>query len=194
MMLIFSALYERVMHWSAHPRAPWYLGGLSFAESSFFPIPPDVMLAPMTLARPHAWLRLATITTLASVAGGVLGWFIGHFAMGLAEPLIEQAGYSDGYERAREWFTKWGFWAVLLAGFSPIPYKVFTVAAGAMSLFLPLFILGSLLGRGARFYLVAALVAWGGPPMEARFKRHIDLIGWMVVIVCIVAYIVWRNT
>lgn len=193
-MAVFSALYRRVMIWSAYPRAPWYLGGLSFAESSFFPIPPDVMLAPMTLARPRAWFRLATITTVASVAGGVLGWLIGYFAIGAAEPVIERAGYMDGYERASDWFSEWGFWAVLLAGFSPIPYKVFTVAAGAMGLNLPLFILGSLLGRGGRFYLVAALIAWGGPPMEARFRQHIDLIGWIVVLLCVVAYLVWRNT
>lgn len=193
-MAFFSALYRRVMVWSAHPRAPWYLGGLSFAESSFFPIPPDVMLAPMTLARPTAWFRLATITTLTSVAGGVLGWLIGFFAIGMAEPVIEQAGYMEGYQRARDWFTTWGFWAVLLAGFSPIPYKVFTIAGGAMGLNLALFVLGSLLGRGGRFYLVAALIAWGGPPMEARLRRHIDLIGWIVVLLCIVAYLIWRNT
>ncbi|MEA5446177.1 YqaA family protein [Gammaproteobacteria bacterium AB-CW1] len=191
-MRIFSWLYERVMRWSAHPRAPWYLGGLSFAESTFFPVPPDVMLAPMVLARPRRWLRLATITTLASVIGGVVGWLLGYFAIELVMPVIEQASYQGAYERAREWFLEWGFWAVLLAGFSPIPYKVFTIAAGVLSLNLPVFILASLLGRGGRFYLVAWLVAWGGPPVAARIRKHIDLVGWILVLILLVAILVWR--
>jgi len=188
----FSYLYARVMRWSAHPRAPWYLAGMSFAESTFFPIPPDVMLAPMTLARPHRWLRLAMITTLASVAGGVVGWFIGYFAMELVFPLIETAGYQGAYERARVWFIEWGFWAVLLAGFSPIPFKVFTIAAGALALNLPLFVLAAILGRGGRFFLVAWLVSWGGPPVEARVKQHIDLLGYVTVGLCVLLLLWWR--
>jgi membrane protein YqaA with SNARE-associated domain len=191
-MRLFSRLYALVMRWSAHPRAPWYLAGLSFSESSFFPVPPDVMLAPMTLARPPAWWRYALITTLASVAGGVLGWLIGYYGIDLVMPVIEGAGHLEGFERARAWFLEWGFWAVLLAGFSPIPYKVFTIAAGAMVLNLPMFVLASVIGRGGRFFLVAALVAWGGPPIEARIKQHMDLVGWLVVLLCVIAYLLWR--
>jgi len=191
-MRLFSFLYARVMRWSAHPRAPWYLGGLSFAESTFFPVPPDVMLAPMTLARPDHWFRLALITTVASVLGGIVGWLMGYFAVELVMPMIEQAGYSDAYERAQAWFLEWGFWAVLLAGFSPIPYKIFTIAAGVLSLNLPLFILASCLGRGGRFFLVARLVSWGGPSVEARVKQHIDFIGWVTVFVLLLAFVWWR--
>lgn len=191
-MRIFRPLYDWVIKWCGHPRAESFLAGLSFAESSFFPIPPDVMLAPMTLARPSRSWRLATITTVASVLGGVAGYAIGWFSVDLIEPLLRSAGYWEGYVRATEWFELWGFLAVLAAGFSPIPYKVFTIAAGALQMFLPLFIVASLVGRGARFFLVAALVKWGGPPVEQRLKQHIDLLGWITVAAAVVVYVLYR--
>jgi membrane protein YqaA with SNARE-associated domain len=104
-MRLFGPLYDRVLSWARHPHAPWYLGGLSFAESSFFPIPPDVMLAPMTLARPEAAMRLALLTTLTSVAGGIAGYAIGYFAIDLAEPWMREAGYWDGYTQVRVMFV-----------------------------------------------------------------------------------------
>jgi membrane protein YqaA with SNARE-associated domain len=187
-MKLFGPLYDRVLSWAAHPKARWYLAGLSFTESSFFPIPPDVMLAPMTLARPvDAW-RLAMLTTLASVAGGVLGYLIGFFALDLVEPWMVSAGYWEGYLQVREWFQAWGFWAVLAAGFSPIPYKLFTVAAGALAMFLPVFVIASIIGRGGRFFLVAGLIRWGGAPMEARLRRHVEFLGWLLVILLLFAW------
>lgn len=189
-MKIFSALYARTMIWARHRRAPWYLGGLSFAESSFFPIPPDVMLAPMSLANPsRAWL-FALITTVASVAGGVLGYFIGAFAFDFVEPLISGGRYWDAYLLAQAWFGQWGFWAILLAGFSPIPYKVFTIAAGAASMALLPFVIASLIGRGARFFLVAGLMALGGPRMEAMLHRYVDWLGWATVGLVAIAVVV----
>lgn len=193
-MRIFSPLYERVMRWSAHPRAVWYLGGLGFAESSFFPIPPDVMLAPMTLARPTAWVRYATVVTLLSVLGGLLGMLIGMFAIETIEPLLHEYGYWPGYLKARAWFVEWGFWAVFLAGFSPIPYKVFTISAGALGMSVPLFLVASLIGRGGRFFLVAGLVRWLGPPFESRLRRHVDVIGWACVLLAVAAYVIIRNS
>jgi membrane protein YqaA with SNARE-associated domain len=187
-MKLFGPLYDRVLSWAAHPKARWYLGGLSFAESSFFPVPPDVMLAPMTLARPvDAW-RLALLTTLASVAGGVLGYLIGYFALDLVEPWMVSSGYWDGYLQVREWFQAWGFWAVLAAGFSPIPYKLFTIAAGALAMFLPVFVIASIIGRGGRFFLVAGLIRWGGAPMEARLRRHVEFLGWLLVVLLLFAW------
>jgi len=189
-MRLFGPLYDRVLGWAAHPKARWYLGGLSFAESSFFPIPPDVMLAPMALARPvDAW-RLALLTTLTSVAGGVLGYLIGYFALDLVEPWLASAGYLDGYLQVRGWFQTWGFWAVLAAGFSPIPYKLFTIAAGALGMFLPVFVLASIIGRGGRFFLVAGLIRWGGAPMEARLRRNVEFLGWLFVGLLLVAWFV----
>jgi membrane protein YqaA with SNARE-associated domain len=188
-MRIFGPLYDRVLGWAAHPKARWYLGALSFAESSFFPVPPDVMLAPMTLARPvDAW-RLAALTTITSVAGGVLGYFIGYFALDLVEPWIVSAGYWEGYLQVQGWFRTWGFWAVLAAGFSPIPYKLFTVAAGALAMFMPAFVLASLVGRGGRFFLVAGLIRWGGAPMEAQLRRHVEFLGWLVVGLLLLAWL-----
>lgn len=180
-MKIFTVLYDKVMGWVRHPHASWYLAGLSFAESSFFPVPPDVMLAPMSMARPARAMRLALLTTLASVAGGILGYLIGMLAFDLVEPLLHQYGYWEKYLRAREWFETWGFWAIFVAGFSPIPYKVFTITAGVIGMsFLP-FVLASLIGRGGRFFLVAGLMAWGGESMEAKLRQWVDWIGWLTV-------------
>ncbi len=192
-MRLFSPLYRRVMQWSRHPRAPWYLGGLSFAESSFFPIPPDVMLAPMALARPDRAWRLALITTLASVAGGLAGYAIGHFAFELIAPWIEaRPRYAEGYRLAVDWFERYGFWAVFVAGFSPIPYKVFTIAAGVLSMALLPFVLASVIGRGARFYLVAGLMRLGGARMEAALHRYVDTLGWAVVAAVVIALLLMR--
>lgn len=192
-MRIFGPLYDLVLAWAGKPTARWYLGALSFAESSFFPVPPDVMLAPMTLARPEEGPRLALITTLASVVGGVAGYAIGYFALDLVEPWMRTAGYWDGYLTVRSWFEQWGFWAVLAAGFSPVPYKLFTIASGALSMFLPVFVAASFIGRGARFYLVALLIRWGGEPMEQRLRRNVELLGWLMVILLVVAYLLIRD-
>ncbi len=190
-MGLFTRLYDSCLHWSRHRRAPYYLAGLSFAESSFFPIPPDVMLMPMSLTQPSRAMRFALITTLASVAGGVLGYAIGLFALDWVAPLIEAGGrWSAAYNKASAWFIDWGFWAVLIAGFSPIPYKVFTISAGALSMaFIP-FVIASALGRGGRFFLVAGLLAWGGPAMEARIRVYVERIGWSLVGLAVIAYIV----
>ncbi len=187
-MRLFSRLLNMVMGWAEHRHASYYLAGLSFAESSFFPIPPDVMLAPMSLAKPERAWQFALVTTIASVLGGIAGYFIGMFAFELVEPLLHRAGYWQRYLDAREWFAVWGVWVVFLAGFSPIPYKIFTVTAGVVGMaFLP-FVLASFVGRGARFFLVAWLMRIGGPKMEGILKQYIDRIGWLLVIVVVVGY------
>lgn len=180
------------MQWARHRHAPWFLGGLSFAESSFFPIPPDVMLAPMSLANPKRALWFALITTLASVTGGLFGYLIGVYAFEMIEPWLRTTRYWSSYDVAVTWFGEWGFWAVFVAGFSPIPYKVFTIAAGALSMAVLPFALASLVGRGARFFLVAALMAWGGARMEAVLHRYIDRLGWATVVAVVVGVLVYR--
>jgi membrane protein YqaA with SNARE-associated domain len=177
------------MQWSRHPRAPWYLGGLSFAESSFFPIPPDVMLAPMCLARPRRAWRFALLTTLTSVAGGLFGYAIGYYAFELIQPWLAASRYWEAYQAAVDWFERWGFWAVFVAGFSPIPYKAFTIAAGVMTMALLPFILASLVGRGARFYLVAGLMRLGGARMEAMLRRYVDGLGWATVVAVVLGVV-----
>lgn len=191
-MNFFSRLYARVMQWSQHRHAPRYLMGLSFAESSFFPIPPDVMLAPMSLAQPQRALHFALLTTVASVAGGIAGYLIGYFALDALTPWLQSIGYWPKIEQVKLWFTEWGVWVVFLAGFSPIPYKLFTITAGALSMALVPFVLASLIGRGARFYLVAGLMIWGGERMEATLRRYMDAIGWFVVLLVVVGYGIYK--
>lgn len=168
------------MRWARHRHAPWYLAGLSFAESSFFPIPPDVMLAPMALADTQKAWRLAAIATLFSVLGGAAGYAIGMFAFDMVQPLLVRAGYMDKYQLAVDWFNQYGVWVVFLAGFSPIPYKLFTIAAGVVAMAFFPFVIASAIGRGARFFIVAALMVWGGERMDQAMRRYVDRIGWLV--------------
>lgn len=185
-MRIFSSLYDRVMSWSRHRHAPWYLGGLSFAESSFFPIPPDVMLAPMSMARPQRAWYYAALTTVTSVLGGLLGYFIGVFAFELIAPLVSEGGrYAEPFAAAELWFEEWGVWAIFIAGFSPIPYKIFTISAGVLHMALVPFVVASAIGRGARFFIVAALMAWGGERMEVTLRQYVDRLGWIMVLLIV---------
>jgi membrane protein YqaA with SNARE-associated domain len=193
-MKLFTMLYEKVMTWSRLPNAQWYLSALSFAESSFFPIPPDVMLAPMSLATPSKAWRYAFMTTIASVLGGLFGYFIGATALDLILPYIQShAKYWEAFQTAKSWFESWGFWAIFVAGFTPIPYKVFTIAAGSLAMPIIPFIFGSVIGRGMRFYLVAGLMKWGGPTMETKLKQYIDYIGWAVIAIAM-GVIIFANS
>ena len=194
-MAIFGPLYERVMRWSRHRHAEWYLGAMSFAESSFFPIPVDVMLAPMCLAQPQRAWRFALNATLLSVLGGLAGYAIGFLTFEAVEPWLRDSHYWDPYLTARAWFDDYGMWAVFVAGFSPIPYKVFTIAAGVAAVSLPGFFIASLIGRGARFFLVAAFVRYAGVRLEARLIQYIERIGWGVLLaaVIIIAWFMLRH-
>ncbi|MBY6203917.1 YqaA family protein [Halomonas denitrificans] len=188
-MRLFRPIYDRVLEWSRHRNAHRYLAGLSFAEATFFPVPPDVMLAPMVLAdRDRAW-RLAGLTTVASVIGGLAGYLIGWLALEVVLPLVERFGYLDAYAAATGLFETWGIAFVIVAGFTPIPFKIITIAGGALLMPLPGFIVGSLVGRGARFFLVAALIRAGGERMADHLRDRIDLIGWIVVALAVVAAI-----
>jgi len=192
---IFSSLYDRVLAWSGHPRAPLYLGFLSFAESSFFPVPPDVMLAPMVLARRERAWHFAALTTLASVAGGIAGYLIGMFLFReIGQPLVEFYGAEARFEQVKTWFEHYGVWVVFVAGFSPIPYKLFTVTSGVLAMALGPFVVASAIGRGARFFLVAGLLVWGGESFANFLKNRIDLIGWIVVAIVVAAIVVLQLT
>ena len=192
-MRLFTPLYDKCMVWARHQYAVWYLSVLSFAESSFFPVPPDVMLAPMCMAQPSRAWRYAGITTLASVIGGLLGYLIGYYAFDLIQPWLQESHYWDKYQHARSWFKEWGFWAILVAGFSPIPYKVFTIAAGTLAMSLPLFVAGSIIGRGGRFFLVAGLMAWGGPEVEQKLRIYVERLGWLVIVLAVLAFFYFRD-
>lgn len=192
-MKLLLPLYEKVLIWARHRHASRYLAVLSFAESSFFPIPPDVMLAPMVLAqRQRAW-RLALITTAASVVGGLLGYVIGYFAIDIIMPYVEQLGYQASYNHARDLFDQWGWWIIFLAGFSPVPYKLFTISAGAAGMMILPFLLASLVGRGMRFFLVAGLIYFGGEKIEGLLRRYIDIMGWVLVVIAVAGYLLLKN-
>ena len=175
-MTFFKNTYTKILELSGRPLARLYLFILSFAEASFFPIPPDVMLIPMCLAKPKQAWNLALITTIASVLGGMLGYVIGVYGLTIVEPMIQSLGYGDYFQLALSWFTTWGFWAVFVAGFSPIPYKIFTIASGVLGMALAPFILASAVSRSARFFLVAALVAKFGEPMKEKIDKHFNLL------------------
>lgn len=185
---MFSALYNKVMQWAKHRYATYWLALVSFTESSFFLIPPDVMLAPMTLAKPQKAWFYAGLTTIMSVLGGLLGYLIGLYAIDAILPWLNEFGYMPKYELAQAWFAEWGFWAIFMAGFTPIPYKVFTIAAGAASMALVPFVVGSLIGRGLRFFLVAGLIRWGGEKLERQLSQWVDWLGWAVVVLIVAVY------
>ena len=187
-MKIFAPLYDRVMMWSRHPHAERYLVGVSFLESSFFPVPTALMLAPMVMAdRRRAW-RLAGLATIASVLGGLFGYLIGYFLFESLGKMIIDFYDADALETTREWFGRYGVWLVLLAGVTPIPYKIFTIAAGALGLPIGWFILASIIGRAAQFFLVAWLLWWGGEKLERALKKWMEPVGWGLVALAAVAY------
>ena len=188
---MFQRLYDRVIALSVHPRAPAFLAALSFTESSVFPIPPDVLLVPMCLARPANSWRYAAVCTFFSILGGMAGYLIGTLAFGWVEPWLLASRYADTFANAVAAFETWGLWYILLAGFTPIPYKIFTISAGVVGMPFVAFVGGSVIGRGSRFFLVAALIRLGGEKLAGQLRRYIDLIGWVVIVLAIVvsAYI-----
>ncbi len=192
--MIFGKLYDLVMGWSRHPHAPRYLCAVSAAESSFFPVPTALMLAPMCLATPRRAWWLALITTISSVVGGVIGYFIGYFLFdAVGQPIIDFYDAADKFAKATAWFEEYGVWVVFIAGFSPIPYKLFTITSGLLGMALLPFILASLVGRAGQFYLVAAFLYFGGPRIEPHLKRYVEWIGWGVVAAAVLAYLLLRS-
>ena len=188
----FLELYEYVLKLANHAKAKYYLFFLSVAESSFFPIPPDVMLLPMCLSNPKKAWKFALITTVGSVLGGVIGYLIGVYAFGFIEPYLYDWGYMLSSERAVMWFEEWGFWAIFIAGFSPIPYKVFTIAGGALLMPILPFILASIIGRGARFYLVALFVIMFGKQADDLIRKHMGKLVWGMVLLIIFFLLIFR--
>lgn len=187
-MALLSGLYDRALDLSSRRAAPACLGALSFSEAVFFPVPPDAMLIPMVLSRrSKAWL-FASIATVASVAGGVVGYMIGVFLFdAVGWPLIEFYGLGSKFEVLREWYREHGIWVVLFAGFTPIPYKLFTIASGAFSMALMPFVVMSAIGRGVRFFLVAAIFWWAGESVNEFVRRHATWIGWGIAAVFVAA-------
>ena len=184
-------LYDWFIAAAHRPYASWMLGAVSFAESSFFPVPPDVMLVPMSLARPDRAYFYATLCTVTSVAGGVLGYVIGAYlydSVGLW--LMQLYGYGDKIEAFREAYAEWGAWIILLKGMTPIPYKIVTIASGFAAYPLLPFILLSFVARGMRFYLLAFLLNRYGPQAREILEKRLGFwvsIGAVVLVGGIIA-------
>lgn len=176
------ALYERTMAWAGHRHAPWGLALVSGSESVFFPIPPDLLLIPMALANRARAFFFAAICTIASVLGGLVGYLIGWALFEtVGVPLLTLYGYQDAFERFAGLYDEWGWLIVFAAGFTPIPYKVFTLASGLAGMNIIVFMIASTLSRGARFFLVAGLIYAFGPSIRAFLERRL---GWLTAAVC----------
>lgn len=150
------------------------------------------MLAPMCLARPSRALWFATLCTLSSVVGGLAGYLIGRLAFASIEPWLMSSSWAPAFEQAVASFEQYGFWYVLLAGFSPIPYKVFTISAGAVGMPLLPFLVGSMAGRGGRFFLVAGLIRLGGESFALRLRAWVDILGWLAIALVLVGLVLWK--
>ena len=180
---IVRRLYDWVLHWAHTPYGAPALAIISFCESSFFPIPPDPLLMAMGISRPKRALLYGVLCTVASVLGGLLGYWIGvalFDAIGVR--ILESYGLESKFEELKGSFTEAGFFAVLIAALTPVPYKVFTIAAGAASLSLPVFIAASCLGRGARFITEAWLVGRYGEPIRGFIDRWFTWLAWGFII------------
>ena len=190
-------MLRRVYNWcirsAGKPHASWLLGAISFAESSFFPIPPDTMLIPMSLARPDKAWFYATLCTITSVAGGLLGYLIGAALYDtVGHWLIQLYGYGDRVESFREAYARWGAWIILLKGLTPIPYKIVTITSGFAGYNVFLFVLFSIVARGMRFYMLAFLLSRYGMQARAIIEERLGLwvtLGAVVLVVGIVAAI-----
>ena len=184
----FSFLYQRVIRWSRHRFANYYLGFVSFIESFFFPIPVDVMLVPIALAKRNQWVSLALIATVFSVLGGILGYVIGYGIFDIIKPWLIDSTYWKYHEVSKKWFDAYGVWVIFVAGFSPIPYKVFTITAGVLTLNLPIFIIASTISRAARFFLVTGIIYIFGKKLDKFIVKYIESIGWIVVLIFLIIF------
>ncbi len=170
-------LYDWTMSLAATRHAEKALFGVSFAESSFFPIPPDVLLIPMVIAKPTQWVRLALICTVASVLGAFLGYAIGMFLYELiGQPILALYGAENSFNQIAEWYNTWGGWGVLFAAITPFPYKVLTIFSGATGLNFVIFTVVSIIGRAARFFLVAWLLGRYGEPIRIFIEKYLSLL------------------
>ena len=186
-------LYDWVLHWGATPYGTWALAILAFAEASFFPIPPDPLLMALCLGAISRSLRFAAISTVASVLGGVLGYALGagawHLLGGFFFSYVPGVT-PEAFQGVQELYVRYDFWAVFLAGLTPIPYKVFTLSAGVFAINFPVFLLASVLSRGLRFFLVAGLIYRFGAPISSFIDRYFNVLTWVFGALIILGFLV----
>jgi len=190
MMKFIRKTYNWCINIASHPKASLMLGGLAFAESSFFPVPPDITLIPMCIARRDKAFMYATITTVASVVGGVFGYFIGMFLFEtIGKSILGFYGLLDQFSHFKELYNNYGAWIVFAGGYTPIPYKVITIASGVAQMSLPSFIITSILGRAMRFYLEAFLLWKYGSPIQEFIEKYLGIITFVLMIALIGGFV-----
>ncbi|SMN14482.1 FIG139438: lipoprotein B [uncultured Candidatus Thioglobus sp.] len=183
-MQIFSKFYQKALDWAQSKYAIYWLALVSFVESFILPYPPpDVLLAPMALKKPKSAYQFALICTVLSVLGGVVGYFLGALLIDSIQPLLVKLHYIDKLDTIKQWFTEYGIWIVAIAGFSPMPYKIFTIGAGIANMALLPLILISFLARGMRFFLVAFFIRKFGNVCDVWLKKYIDRLGYSLIVV-----------
>jgi membrane protein YqaA with SNARE-associated domain len=186
-------LYDWTLSLAGRPSAPYALAAVSFAESSFFPVPPDVMLVPMMLARPDRAWAYALICTAASVVGGVLGYMIGLFLYdSIGSWLFQIYGLAEGAETFRHSYAEYGHWVILLKGLTPIPYKLVTITSGFAGYSLFWFVVLSIVTRGARFFIIALLMTRLGPAIKRLIDRHFNVIATLAVVALVGGFVAFR--
>ncbi|MBR3369115.1 MAG: DedA family protein [Rhodobacteraceae bacterium] len=190
---MLKSLYDWTLSLARHPHALWALAVVAFIESSVFPIPPDVLMIAMIVAHPSRAFVIAGVATVASVAGGMAGYFIGYGAFEtLGRPVLEFYGKDAYFEEFQARYNEWGAWAVLIAGVTPFPYKVITILSGATALSLPVFILASIVARALRFFIVAALLWKFGTPIRDFIERRLGLMFTLFVVLLLGGFLAVR--
>lgn len=184
-------LYDWVLAFAETPHGTWALFVLAVAESSFFPVPPDVLLMALAVAIPTRAFRFAAICTVGSVLGGAIGYLLGlEFYEFVGKPIIDFYGAAGKYQTVQAYYQEWDAVAVIVAGFTPIPYKVFTIAAGAFQIDFTTFILASIIGRGGRFFLVAGLIWWLGPQIRQFTEKYFNLLTVIFAVLLVGGFII----
>lgn len=187
-------LYDWTLSWAQTPYGLWAMVGLSFVESSFFPIPPDVLLVALCFAKPRGWFWYALWCSVASVLGGVFGWWIGMAAWDALSPFffawLGPMGFTqENFDAVQALYSKHGFWAILGAAFTPIPYKVFTIASGAFHFPLYELVLASAIGRTARFMMVALVIRVGGPTVKPYLEKHFEIAAVVLFLLGVLGFV-----
>jgi membrane protein YqaA with SNARE-associated domain len=183
-------LYDWTMSLAARPKALHALGAVSFAESSFFPVPPDVLLIPMVLARPERAYTIAMVCTVASVLGGILGYAIGYFLFTtVGQAVFDFYGMPDAPAQFTAWYREWGLWLILAKGLTPIPYKIVTIMSGAASFDFAVFVAASVITRGLRFFIVAGLLRQFGEPIREFIERRLTLLFFLTLLLIISGFV-----
>lgn len=186
-------LYDWVLQWAKTPYGMWALFLLAFCESSFFPIPPDILLIALAVAVPKRSIRYALVCSIGSVLGGCFGYLIGwRFMEAMGNKIIMFYNFSDKFNYIRELYQHYDAWAVGVAGFTPIPYKVFTILAGAFRINFPVFLFASLVSRSARFFLIGGLIYWFGPKVQSFIEQYFNILAIAFTVLLIAGFVAIR--